>query len=237
MGTVSITSMLQCIIRRFVPKKESFFEHFDSLAFYIKEAAATLSELLSCPKNAFDLHAELKDIEGCADDQARMVFDKLSTTFVTPIDREDISLITSELDDVVDKIESVGRRMMLVAKHLGGSFDSLALLMPQTKKLVAVLVAATAELPGVLHALRKTERLGDLHKKIHASENSADRIWEGEGGILDLYIKHLVEKRGVISSDELLLSEWKNLCHAIEDAIDSVKNTVDKVSSVIEKFA
>src|SRR5208282_2893513 len=55
----------------------------------------------------------LRDIEHEADMTCHDIYDKLNRTFVTPFDREDIRELASELDTVVDLIESAGSRMYL----------------------------------------------------------------------------------------------------------------------------
>src|SRR5207247_6708493 len=55
----------------------------------------------------------LKDIEHTGDEITHEVFGALHRTCVTPLDREDISNLASSLDDVIDWIEEVGRRIRL----------------------------------------------------------------------------------------------------------------------------
>ena len=42
---------------------------------------------------------------------AAKITQKLNSTFITPIDREDIYLLVTELDDVIDMITDLARRL------------------------------------------------------------------------------------------------------------------------------
>lgn len=225
---------------RLIPREEKFYGFFNEQAILAHRAARLLQKILEEPEHAKDTYLLLKKAEEEADNQVREVFKKLGQTFITPLDREDITVLTRQLDNIVDIIDSVGRRMTIVAKALGGSLDFLVLLLPHTRNLVAKLVHATQELPGVVSCLRNPDRQAILqhHTTAHGLENQADAIWEGEGGVLEVYIGDLVVDLGApTTKGNLLLREWKDLCHSIEEAIDLVKNTVDTVSSIIDKFA
>src|SRR5882762_75339 len=98
---------------RLIPADERFYDLFDRSAANTLEGARILHELMT---NFVDVERKarhLKDIEHTGDEITHEVFGALNRTFVTPIDREDISNLASSLDDVIDWIEEIGRRMYL----------------------------------------------------------------------------------------------------------------------------
>src|SRR5437773_1863771 len=96
-----------------IPKEEKFFELFEVQAAHNVEAAKVFHELTQNWKSESQAFDRLRDIEHEADISTHEVIDKLNRTFVTPFDREDIHALASELDDVVDLIQSIATRMQL----------------------------------------------------------------------------------------------------------------------------
>lgn len=222
-----------------IPREEKFFDCFEKLAQLVKTAAEHFDEMLKNPSKARELYAKLNAIEDSADDCVREIHQKLDRCFITPIDREDISVLTNVLDDIVDKIESAGRRVALFAKHLNGSLDHFSLLLPHAKGLSQKLVQSSQILPDTItKCLRKPNRAeaAKKHAAIHALENAADDIWEGEDGALDTYIGNLArDLKTPATKGDVLMLEWKELCHDLERITDLVKNTIDTISSIVDK--
>lgn len=222
-----------------IPKEVKFFDHFEALATHATMSAGYLDDMLKNPSQADKFYASLNKAEDLADDCVREIHQKLDKCFITPIDREDIAALTGILDDIVDQIESVGCRVALFSKHLNGSLDYFSLLLPHATGLSQKLVQSSQILPDTItKCLRKPNRVeaAKRHALIHALENAADDIWEGDGGALDTYIGSLArDLNSPATKGDLLMLEWKELCHDIERIIDLVKNTVDTISSIVDK--
>src|SRR5215831_21151866 len=98
---------------RFIPQDHRFFDLFNRAAENTLEGARVLHDLLNNYVDVDRKARHLKDIEHTGDEITHEVFGALHRTFVTPIDREDISNLASSLDDVIDWIEEVARRINL----------------------------------------------------------------------------------------------------------------------------
>src|ERR1700704_2009305 len=98
---------------RLIPRDERFFDLFNRSATNTLEGAQVLYELFTNFVDVGRKARHLKDIEHTGDEITHEVFGALNRTFVTPIDREDISNLASALDDVIDWIEEVARRIYL----------------------------------------------------------------------------------------------------------------------------
>src|SRR5436190_3211384 len=98
---------------RLIPQDERFFNLFNRAAENTLEGAQVLHDLLNNYVDVDRKARHLKDIEHTGDEITHEVFGALHRTFVTPIDREDISNLASSLDDVIDWIEEVARRIHL----------------------------------------------------------------------------------------------------------------------------
>ena len=99
---------------RFLPRDQRFFELFTSVAEMNVEAAHTLRDLLKAPpdKRAF-LVETIKRLEHQADQVTHELVTRLNKSFITPLDREDIHLLASRLDDVLDRIDGAARRAQI----------------------------------------------------------------------------------------------------------------------------
>jgi len=98
---------------RLIPQDARFFDLFNRSAENTLEGARLLDDLMNNYVDVERKTRHLKDIEHTGDEITHEVFGALHRTFVTPIDREDISNLASSLDDVIDWIEEVGRRIHL----------------------------------------------------------------------------------------------------------------------------
>src|SRR5215469_6503731 len=98
---------------RLIPQDDRFFDLFNRSAENTLEGARVLHDLLHNYVEVERKTARLKEIEHAGDEITHEVFGALHRTFVTPLDRDDISNLASSLDDVIDWIEEVGRRIRL----------------------------------------------------------------------------------------------------------------------------
>src|SRR5687767_2731116 len=98
-----------------LPKDDKFFDYFERAGDNLVEAAQTLEALLG-DFGALETHLErLKKIERTGDEITREVMRALNRTFITPLDREDITELIHRLDDVVDKAWAGAVRLKLYA--------------------------------------------------------------------------------------------------------------------------
>src|SRR5213083_1060194 len=98
---------------RLIPQDDRFFDLFNRSAENNLEGARMLNDLLTSWVDIERKARHLKAIEHTGDEITHEVFRALNRTFVTPIDREDISNLASSLDDVIDWTEEIARRLHL----------------------------------------------------------------------------------------------------------------------------
>ena len=96
---------------RLLPREEKFFDLFEQQAGHIVSASRVLEELTLDYPDAKAKAERIKDIEHAGDTLTHEIVRRLNTTFVTPIDREDIYAMASRLDDVLDLIDAVADRL------------------------------------------------------------------------------------------------------------------------------
>ena len=98
------------MLGRLIPRDEQFFDLFNQLAEHLKTAAALVDRLFAEPQNTTELVRQIKDIEHQADVLTLSINVRIDKSFITPIDREDIHLLASRLDDVIDRLDGTARR-------------------------------------------------------------------------------------------------------------------------------
>jgi uncharacterized protein len=194
----------------FAPKEREFFDLFEEAGGNIVRAAELLERMLQ----QWPEKAELaRDILVCEQEGDRITHDiihRLNQTFVTPIDREDILLLASALDDIVDFTEEVADFMGLYRIEAP---------MEQAQKMATTLLHACRAVAGAIPRLRT---LSDIHHyivEIHRLENDGDRL-------LREALASLFEQ-GI---DPMMVIRWKDIFERLEDAVDAT----EKVANILE---
>src|SRR6266481_9857049 len=97
------------------------------------------------------LAEQIKGIEVHCDELAAKITQKLNSTFITPIDREDIYLLVTELDDVIDMINDLARRLEIYG---------VTTPRPEASEIASLLGKATEEIEVAFGMLEQHEALG-----------------------------------------------------------------------------
>ena len=123
---------------RLLPREEEFFDLFVEVANRNKEAAHHLRELFAAPPERRTPFIEaLKRLEHEADQVTHEVVNRLDRTFITPLDREDIHQLASDLDDVMDAMDGTARRSQIF--RLGPAPEGVKQLTEVIERMVGVL--------------------------------------------------------------------------------------------------
>ena len=204
----------------FMPREEKFFELFEQQAAYNVEAAKLFRDMVQNWTLSPEKFDRLQEIEHEADISTHEIFDKLNRTFITPFDREDIHALGSELDDVVDLVQSIATRMQLF--HIEKTT-------PELLEMADVLCHAAENVRKAVVELKepeKTRRVLDYCIEINRLENAGDRA-------LEKAIGHLFAGR----PDALEVIKWKEIYEGIETAIDKCEDIANIIESILVKQA
>src|SRR5947209_19975140 len=99
---------------RLSPQENVFYELFTASANNLLDGAHTLHALITGPvEDRKRLNDELREQEHRGDDRTHSLLREVNSTFVTPIDREDIYRLAGRLDDVMDFFEAAGDLIVL----------------------------------------------------------------------------------------------------------------------------
>ena len=96
-----------------IPREVRFFDLFEQQSQHIIKGAQLLRELVNNFSDARAKSHAIKEVEHQGDQVTHDIVKKLNTTFITPIDREDIHDLATRLDDVLDFIEAAAERLVV----------------------------------------------------------------------------------------------------------------------------
>jgi predicted phosphate transport protein (TIGR00153 family) len=199
----------------FAPREREYFDLFEEQARNIERAADLLDQML---RNYPDTAHLARDILICEQDGDRITHDvihRLNETFVTPIDREDILLLASTLDDIVDFTEEV-------ADYLG--LYKIEAPMEQAQRLAHILHQATRQIAEAMPRLRQFGDISHYTVEVNRLENDGDRVTRE--AVASLF------HNGI---DPMVVIRWKDIFERLEAAIDSTERVANILEGVIIK--
>jgi hypothetical protein len=199
-----------------LPKETQYFALFSQLSDKLKEAAATLVEMLSGEDENFEsLSKRIKHIEHECDELTHSITRKLNSSFITPFDREDIYTLSVALDDVCDYIDAAGRTVVMYNIH---ESDENAV------KLAVIIEKLVGEIDSAIGMLEHSKGMQPHLLEIQRLENEAD----------DIYFRGMAElfKNG---SDPVRIIKWKELYEILENATDRCESVGNIIESIVLK--
>ncbi|MDQ6830518.1 MAG: DUF47 family protein [Gemmatimonadota bacterium] len=190
---------------------------FDALAGRLTAAARLLKQMFTEPHKLAEHVAAIKKVEHEADVITHDIIARIDTSFVTPIDREDIHMLASRLDNVIDLVDGTARRAAMFR---------LTEVREPAKQLADVLVAATDALQQAVADIKKSKQVSELTRQVKLREEEADTIYhEAVGGLF----------RG--TPDPLDVIKWKEMYDTLEEALDECEDVANVVESISLKHA
>src|SRR6185436_14912481 len=156
-------------ILNLLPKEEQYFDLFAQMTLYIADAARELREMLHDKQPTFKEYSQrIKRLEHACDELTHTISMKLNKSFITPFDREDIYLMSSALDDIVDLIDDAARAFII--------FD-VREVKPYANDFADVLAGMSVQLREIVAMLQKPKNLTQRLVEIHRFENDGDDIY------------------------------------------------------------
>jgi predicted phosphate transport protein (TIGR00153 family) len=210
------------VLARFLPRDEQFFDQFEEAAANAAEVTALLVKVFS---NGLDIGRDVRhlhDLEHRGDEITHRIFSALNSTFVTPLDREDIRALAHELDDLVDDAEEAGKRLSLY--RLADPIEPARLLASIVHEQAKVIAEA---MPLLADVGKHGEEIRRHVVEIHRLENEADDVLSQ--ALATLY-------DGVTEIPTLVTRmRWGELCGLLEDATDRAEDVADVLESIYLK--
>lgn len=212
--------MLQQAIRWFLPEDVGFWDYVAAAGDAANQSAQLFAELTHTPvrDHRVSLVERIREAEHAGDRAMKDMSDKLDTTFVTPIDREDLYHLTGAIESVSDFIAATANQLTV---H---QMDTLP---DGSVELADILVKATAQFGPAIAALR-TGRQGDHVKaacrSLHYLEHEADVVFRLRLG--DLFARE---------KDAITLIKHKEFLEGLENSVDRCASVATVMEAIVIK--
>jgi len=203
-----------------LPKNTKFYDLFEQETANLVLAAEELIDLFENYEDVELKTKQLKILEEQGDTITHEVLQRLHRSFVTPIDREDISLLAHTLDDVLDYIEAAGRTAFLYG--IDQPTD-------RARQLCSVILEVAHELNKALPRLRHHDQFKQILEEcveINRLENEAD----------DVHHAALAELFGDCN-DPCKIIKWREIYQHLEEATDRGEDAANVLEGIVLKNA
>ena len=200
---------------RLLPRDEKFFDLFSSVANFSVEAAKLQVELLKAePMRQRAIAEAIKRLEHQADQVTHEVVTRLDRVFITPLDREDIHLLASRLDDVMDLIDGTASRVQM---YQAGEAPPGAILMAD------VVLRSTQQLLVAVMGLEKNKDrvVLDACAQVKRLEEEGDSVYHE-------WVARLFDG----SPDALIVIKWKEIYDTLEKTLDHMEDAGNVLESI-----
>jgi hypothetical protein len=214
---------IDSILKIFVPKDHSFFPLFESDAQNLVKASELLKEIMASGDSSVHerLFKEIRDVEHIGDDITNKTYEQLNKSFITPFDREDIHELTANIDDVVDTINGIARRICLYRPKK---------MMPIYKEIAELVYEGAKEIESAIHCLKdpvaNKAKITKACGIVTAIEHKADEIYFT--GIAELFEKE---------EDTKELLKNNKILEMLERCVDEEEDVTDTLKSILIKMA
>lgn len=198
-----------------LPRDRTFFDLFHQAGQNTLRAANMLKQMMATWPDDNGLGREILIVEQEGDRLTHDIIKRLNSTFLTPIDREDIYALATKLDDVVDYIEEAADLLALY---------QIEAPMDQAQELTRILVDCCEQLALGLENLSSFRDLDQYWIEIHRLENDGDRV--SRDAVASLF------SNGI---DPMVVIRWKDMFAVLEKAIDATENAAHILEGIVIK--
>jgi uncharacterized protein len=198
-----------------LPREDKYFSMLNQLAGQVRQGGELFVKIFQDYQNHARYGEQIKGIEVSCDELAARITQKLNSTFITPIDREDIYLLVTELDDVIDMINDLARRLDIY---------SVIVPRPDAAEIASLLSKATGEIENAFALFERHEGLGEHTRNISELEKRADSLYSDA-------VRRLFREE----KDPLEVIKWMSIYEELENSIDRCKDVAEALEAVIVK--
>jgi predicted phosphate transport protein (TIGR00153 family) len=205
------------MFKKFLPKEEKYFDHFNDMISHIDEMAGLTCEYFSSDIYDPEVLLKLKPLEKRCDELQSKVVRQLNKSFITPFDREDIFTLVNKLDDISDTLYGASKRIEIfkISRMIRGA-DKLSLIVKEQ----------IAELNKAIHGLRADREVMDDCKAVKDLEGEADIVYQS-------VMTQLFE----METDAITLMKEKEILDILEHASDKCQTVATVIVSMVIKNA
>ncbi len=203
-----------------IPRDTKFYDLFEQDTANLVVAAEKLVAFFENYEDVERKAKEMKDLETQGDVITHQIIQRLHSTFVTPIDREDIALLAHSMDDIMDFIEAAARTAFLY--HIIQPTE-------RARQLASIVAKIAYKLNEVLPRLRHRDQFEQILAEcveINSMENEADDVHHA--ALAELFYD---------GADPCQIIKWREIYQHLEDATDCGEDVANVLEGVVLKNA
>ncbi|MDR2138558.1 MAG: DUF47 family protein [Tannerella sp.] len=213
---------LNTILHVFVPKDPHFFPLLKDTAVILDRAATLLVKLFSSPHSLWkSLCMDIKSEEVKGDRSTGLIFKELNRTFITPFDREDISTLADEMDDVIDAVNRSAQKVLLYSPEA----------LPETTVLLTEIIKLGSV--EILGAVDKLSNFKKYHNHVRAHTREIKRLEEKADVIYEEGISRLFKEE----TSPMELIKLKEIIQELEKSANRINNVGKTLKTIVVKYA
>ena len=201
-----------------IPKEKIFFQLLEQESKNVLAGAQALSELIKNFDNLNVMRDRIKDIEHKGDDIVHSIYERLVKTFITPIDREDISKLASLYDDVLDYIYAVANRLYL--------YEIKSPTEPM-RRFTDIVVKSVQEIDFAFASIQKIKA-----PEVEARIIEVDRLENEADEVLNESVADLFK-----TSDAVAIIKMKEIYELMEAITDRCEDVVQVIRDIILEYS
>ena len=199
-----------------VPAEEDYLSSLGQMTTLVGEAAHALVEMFGDEQGEGDRYAaHIKTIEHACDEITHNISTRLSRSFITAIDREDIHALATALDDVVDFIDALATGVVMYGVQEYTPF---------MRMFAGVIQQMSLELDLLVPSLDRPKDIRTRLLKLHELEKEGDEIYRESVG--DLFSGELDVHKVIV---------LKDLYENLEATVDRCQHVGDLVERIVIK--
>jgi predicted phosphate transport protein (TIGR00153 family) len=201
-----------------LPQDKIYYNLLEEQSGLVIIAANLFKDMLKKPENFEENIKKMHKIEHEGDEIVHKMIHKLHKSFITPIDQEDLSKLTSLYDDVLDFIDSVANRIFIfeIKQH-----DEIIV------QFAEIIEQQVKEVNKALKQIRKMkqEEIEKSFKEVHRLENKADDLHDNS-------IKKLFKEK-----DPIRIIIMKEIYDFLEEITDKCEDVCLVIQDIVLKNA
>lgn len=201
-----------------MPQEKIFFQLLEQESKNVLAGAQALKFLVGNFEDLSGKRNEIKRIEHTGDEIVHSIYDHLVKSFITPIDREDISKLASLYDDVLDYIYAVVNRLYL--------YEITQPTEPM-RKFTEIVVKSVQEIDFAFASIKKIKA-----QEIDSRLNEVDRLENEADDVLNESVAELFK-----SNDAIAIIKFKEIYELMEGITDKCEDVVNVIRDIILEYS
>ncbi len=201
-----------------IPQDKRFFDLLEEESNNVVDGARKLSEMIEKFDRLEERRVELMSVEHNGDQIVHTIYEKVNSTFVTPIDQDDITKLASLYDDVLDIMEAVANKIVLY--EVGEST-------PPMRQLADLVRRSVDEIHAAFTSMRREDR-----KEIDRRCIEVDTLENEADVVLNDSVAALFK-----SADVIRIMKLKEIYEQLEETTDKCEDVSQELRDIVRRYS